>query len=130
MPIRSQDTEGDLITHWDAYGVSHLLELCHRLNIDTEAIPYDRVSETAKLTDLLIVGSPLTNHYCRIFLSKYCASFQNIHGEAKREYDIKTEQFITGYKIGDVDLIPAEDEDYGILVKLTGRELDQTRTFI
>lgn len=128
MPIRSRDSEGDLVTHKDAYAVSHLLELCHRLNIDTEAIPYDRVSETAKLTDLIVVGGGLTNDYCRKLLAKYCPAFQHIHGEARDNFDIKTEDYVTGFKAGEVSLIPNADEDFGVLVKLNYADLDQPRT--
>lgn len=125
------ESGSQLIHRKDAYALGHLLELCNRLGIEAQFVPYNRISEREKATDLIVVGGPLNNEITNRYLALYVPSFSLIHKQeasAFKNLPTPSWHYVTGFRVGSHTLLANENEEYGILVKLTEDELDQTRT--
>ncbi|HDD44712.1 MAG TPA: hypothetical protein ENG63_07630 [Candidatus Desulfofervidus auxilii] len=131
-PIYHQELKNGLIHYRDAYAFSHLFELCHRLNVEGKLIPFHKISDVAEADDLIVVGGPLSNKITSNYLRKYCPGFQLIYEKEASEFKelpaAANVRYVTGFRCGKHVLMANDDEEYGILVKITEKELDQERT--
>ena len=57
------------------YAISYLLNINNRLNVESNLLPYNKISEYQKVMDEFCIGGNLANSRTASFLSEYCPTF-------------------------------------------------------
>ncbi len=129
-PIHKQEKTRGLIHHRDAYAFGHLFELVNRLSKEANLIPFHKISETAEAGDMMAVGGPMSNEITEIYIKKYLPTFALIYAnEANEMKNVpNTSGYVTGFRIGDESFLTTDEDEFGILIKLTDKVLDQNRS--
>jgi hypothetical protein len=131
-PIRGQDLQGKAIDHRDAFAFGHLFELCHRAGVEARLAPLQRLSDLGDERNVIAIGGPLSNLFTQKQLERFVPGFRLVEEHEASAFaqplpEVR-QRYVTGFEVGSVQLLASESEEYGLLVKLTPRELDQDRT--
>ena len=73
--IIDEVTSGTSIHYRDAYAFSHILSLCHRLNVNVDMVPFHMLSEIAEATDNFVIGGPMANKQTEWFIREYVPGY-------------------------------------------------------
>lgn len=119
----------DVVSFRDAYTFGHIFNICSKLNKSPYIIPYTSMKYLSKIDDVISIGGPVTNQFCKEYLEEYLTGFKlllsNQPVDADVSFKIKgSNQYAIGFKIGDDEFIADQHNDIGVLIKIP-REINQ-----
>jgi hypothetical protein len=100
LPKLGDDRSGPLMATHDSIALSHLLEVCRKVNISSILTAASRLPEDLPNV-MLSIGGPVSNPVTKFHLQKYCSNFQpiaqdsytpgfKIHGTERFSEDLDT----------------------------------------